>query len=106
MVRDITGFPVYLGSSFRSQKWDISKGRSGEGDHPKGKGVDINGKNVVDVILAAINEKNHLFQELSKIGINAFGIYEWGVHLGKRTPKANGKIYYWDERKKKTRITL
>ncbi|WP_299106030.1 hypothetical protein [uncultured Tenacibaculum sp.] len=101
IVRDFTKEPVKLGSSYRTPRWEMHRGRSTKGDHPKGKGVDINGKNVVETLITAINTKNELYRKLRSIGINAFGVYDWGFHLGTRIEKPTGEIYFWDQRKKK-----
>lgn len=103
-VRDFTGKAVYLGSSFRSKRWEVSKGRSGDGDHPKGNAVDLNGEDVYSLLHQAVREKNELYQALKALGVNAFGFYSWGVHLGIRTPKQSGEDYLWynnEEVKKK-----
>lgn len=101
LVRDFTGKPVYLGSSYRTFKWESSKGRPLDGDHPLGNGVDVNGEDVIETLLNALQTKNELYTELRKLGINAFGVYDWGFHLGSKPEKKSGAIYYWDDRKKK-----
>lgn len=95
LVRNFTGKPVYLGSSYRSQAWEQSKLRDDDGDHPKGKAVDLNGEDVYSTIHNAFETKSELYQELKALGINAFGFYDWGVHLGTRPPKQNGKDFVW-----------
>ena len=104
-VRDFTGKPVLLGSSFRSKRWEVLKGRSGDGDHPNGRAVDLNGNSVYEMVHNAFLTKNELYQELKDLGVNTFGFYSWGVHLGIREPKKNGEDYVWynqEETKKKS----
>lgn len=40
-ARSIAGVPFILNCAYRSQKWDIEKGRSGLGAHTTGNAVDI-----------------------------------------------------------------
>lgn len=101
LIRDTTGKPVYLGSSFRSPKWEKKKGRAVDGDHPTGNAVDVNGQDVYNVIYTAVQEKNELYKQLQALGVNAFGFYPWGVHLGMRKPKTNGEDYVWHNSEKK-----
>lgn len=101
IVRDFTGKPVNIGSLFRSLKWEFSKKRSGTGDHPRGNGIDLNGEDVYNVLHHAFETKNELYQKLKALGVNAYGFYSWGVHLGIRTPKSSGKDYIWYNKEKK-----
>lgn len=40
-LRARCGFPLVLNCAYRSKEWDISKGRSGNSYHTKGRAVDI-----------------------------------------------------------------
>lgn len=40
-ARASAGIPFVLNSAYRSRAWEISKGRTGAGDHPQGRGADI-----------------------------------------------------------------
>ena len=59
MARQIAGIPFVLTSAYRSRSWDLSKGRSGNGAHTKGKAVDIrcntnsNRYKIINALLAA-----------------------------------------------------
>ena len=40
-VRETAGIPLVLNCGYRSRVWDLSKGRSGNSAHTRGKAVDI-----------------------------------------------------------------
>lgn len=102
LLRQKTGKPISIGSAYRSPEWEASKGRSGLGDHPKADGYDFSGLGINKLIDEAITTKNDLFHEMQELGVTAFGEYKWGWHLGFRTPRPDGKIYFWSDIKKKT----
>ncbi|WP_075344450.1 D-Ala-D-Ala carboxypeptidase family metallohydrolase [Tenacibaculum agarivorans] len=84
LVRDYTKQPVYIGSSYRTLEWDLSKGRTGTSQHIKGLAVDLNGKDVLQMIESSVNNRGELYQELKALGVNYFRFYDWGVHLDLR----------------------
>lgn len=94
IIRNYLGKPVHLTSSWRSLRWDLNKGRSGEGRHTYGQAFDLKGSGLVALIREAVETKNELYQELRKVGVNGFGIYTKGnfVHIDVRPLKANGDI--------------
>lgn len=103
LLRRYTKKPLYLGSAFRSYDWEIKQGRVGNSQHIEANAYDFNGTNLKAVLDEALESKNHLYHELRKLGINAFGRYDWGYHLDFRQNKPNNDIYYWDESKKKVK---
>lgn len=40
-AREIAGIPFIMNSAFRSVKWEKAHGRTGDGSHPHGCGIDI-----------------------------------------------------------------
>lgn len=40
-ARGLAGIPFVLNSAYRSQQWELSKGRTGNGAHTTGRAVDI-----------------------------------------------------------------
>jgi hypothetical protein len=102
IIREQLGSPIYVGSSFRSYEWELSKNRSGNSQHVSALAIDLNGVGLVKLIETAIQEKNDLYKTLRQLGVNAFGFYSWGVHFDFRSAKSNGDIFFWDERKKKS----
>ena len=74
MVRERAGIPLVLNSAFRSVQWEKSKKRSGSGDHPQGKGVDIRcntSANRYKILRAAL-----------EVGFTRIGIGKTYIHLG------------------------
>lgn len=102
IIRTELGSPVYVGSAFRSYAWELYRHRSGISKHVEALAIDLNGIGLVKLIETALNDQNQLYKTLRQLGVNAFGIYSWGVHFDFRASKSNGKIYFWDERKKKS----
>ena len=73
-VRERAGIPLVLTSAYRSPEWEVAHGRSGKGDHPQGRGVDVRcgtGASRYKIVAAALAE-----------GINRIGIGKNYVHLG------------------------
>lgn len=73
-LRDVAGIPLVLNCAYRSPEWDKAKGRSGTGDHPKHKGVDIRcntSQNRYKIIQAAI-----------KVGFQRIGVANTFIHVG------------------------
>jgi len=76
-VRELVGIPLVINCAFRSVEWEKAKGRSGTGDHPQRKGVDIrcqSDRNRWLIVDAAI-----------RAGFNRIGIAKTFIHLGKGT---------------------
>jgi hypothetical protein len=91
---------LYVGSLGRSLEWELYKNRDGSSQHVKLIAGDFNGVGLIDLIKNALKTKNQIYTDLRLMGVNAFGIYDWGVHLDFR-PSPDGNIYFWDEQKKK-----
>jgi hypothetical protein len=102
IIRTSLNSPVYVGSAFRSYRWEIFKKRDGDSQHVEALAVDFNGVGLVRLIETAYKEKNDLYQTLRRLGVNAIGFYDWGIHFDFRPNKPSGEIYTWDKRKKKS----
>lgn len=72
--REEAGIPYVLNSAYRSVAWEKSKGRSGEGDHPQGKGVDIRCNTSAN--------RMKIVRSLLDNGIRRIGIAKTYVHAG------------------------
>ena len=73
-ARASAGIPFVLNSAYRSPAWELSKGRTGRGDHPQGKGVDIKcttSANRMKIVRALLDN-----------GIRRIGIAKTYVHAG------------------------
>lgn len=77
-LRDLSGSPIKLTCAFRTKEHDISKGRSGNSDHCKGKGVDIYVKDDAEMLRMA--------SLATIVGFNSFGYNKSKkfLHIGKR----------------------
>jgi hypothetical protein len=100
LLRSYTKKPLYLGSAFRSYEWELFRKREGDSQHLYGA-IDFNGENLKEILTEAIKEKNLLFHKLRRLGVNAFGSYDWGYHLDFRENKTTNDIYYWNKTTKK-----
>lgn len=72
-LRENVGFPIIINCAYRSREWDLSKGRSGNGAHTKGLGVDIrcsDSSKRFKIIVAAI-----------ELGFKRIGIADTFIHL-------------------------
>lgn len=68
------GIPFVLNSAYRSPAYEKSKGRSGKGDHPQGRGVDIRcntSQNRMKILRALLDN-----------GFNRIGIGKTYIHAG------------------------
>lgn len=73
-ARSQAGIPFVLNSAHRSVAWEVSKGRSGKGDHPQGKGVDIR--------CNSSSNRMKIIQALLDNGIHRIGIAKTYIHAG------------------------
>lgn len=80
LLREMSGV-INLTCAYRTKEWDISKGRSGNSDHCKGKGVDIKVNDYKHMLLIVANA--------ALVGFNAFGYNKdkGFIHVGKRDGK-------------------
>ena len=89
-VRERAGIPMVMNSAYRSREWEIAHGRSGEGDHESGEGVDVRCRtsaNRYKIVKAALEE-----------GVPRIGIAKTYIHLGQRASLPQGVIWdYYDE---------
>ncbi|WP_028889063.1 D-Ala-D-Ala carboxypeptidase family metallohydrolase [Tenacibaculum ovolyticum] len=97
ILRDVLGKPITVTSSFRSYRWEIHKGRSGDSQHFYAKALDLKGVGLVELLKTALEEKNELYKRLRAAGVNAFGIYEKDgfIHIDVRDAKVGGGYYFW-----------
>jgi hypothetical protein len=100
-LRELTQHALYIGSAGRSLEWELYRNRSGESQHVQLHAMDFNGISLLEIIKNAIETENDIFINLRRMGVNAFGLYDWGVHLDLRSSKPNGDFYFWDNQKKK-----
>jgi len=86
-VRDRVGYPLNPTCAFRTYEHDRGKGRSGKGDHPKGKGIDYE--------ITSLAQALYIIACATLEGCNAFGINlkKMFVHVGKRDQQ---HISTWD----------
>ena len=105
-LRELTQHALYVGSAYRSTEWEHYRGRTGDSEHTNHIAIDFNGIGLNSIIEKAIQEQNEVFINLRRMGVNAFGLYDWGIHLDLRNSKSDGGFYYWDERKKKVETTI
>ncbi|MCD8408099.1 D-Ala-D-Ala carboxypeptidase family metallohydrolase [Tenacibaculum dicentrarchi] len=97
VLRKALGKPIYLTSSFRSYRHELSKGRKGTSQHVQGKALDLVGDGLVALVSDAIATKNSLFVELQRLGVNGFGIYKDKnfVHIDVRDASVLGNFAFW-----------
>ena len=77
---------MVMNCAYRSPEWEKSKGRSGKGDHPQGKGVDIKAPDSTTrmrIVSACIIE-----------GVTRIGIGKTYVHIGTGNGLPQGVM--WD----------
>lgn len=73
-LREEAGIPLVLNCAYRSPAWEKSKGRSGSGDHPQRKGVDIR-----------CNDSSNRYKILKaafKLGFRRIGVAKTYIHIG------------------------
>ncbi|WP_422091306.1 D-Ala-D-Ala carboxypeptidase family metallohydrolase [Tenacibaculum ovolyticum] len=97
ILRDVLGKPIKVTSSFRSYRWEIKEGRSGNSQHFHAKALDLKGVGLVELLKTALEEKNELYKRLRAAGVNAFGIYDKDgfIHIDVRDAKVGGGYYFW-----------
>lgn len=84
MVRARAGIPLLMSSAYRSKEWDKAKGRSGNGAHTYGLGVDFvcnNSATRMKIVKAALE------CGVQRIGIASNFIHiDMGEHVGLPAP--------------------
>lgn len=82
LLRDMRGAPCNVTCFYRAKEYDIDRGRSGNSDHCRGKGADVEVKDHADMLkwmTCAV-----------LVGFNAFGYNsdKKFLHIGKRDGKS------------------
>lgn len=73
-LRETIGIPLVLNCAYRSKEHDLSKGRSGTGDHPKRKGVDIR--------CNTSQNRYRILHAAFKLGFKRIGVAKSFIHVG------------------------
>lgn len=73
-IREDAGIPLVMTSAYRSVEWEKAKGRSGEGDHPQGCGVDF--------VANTSQTRMKIIKSALHNGIRRIGIGKNFVHIG------------------------
>lgn len=74
-LREACGFPLVLNCAYRSKQWDLSKGRSGNSYHTKGRAVDVR---------CFDNEKRAIIvRQALRFGFTV-GVYPRFIHIDNR----------------------
>ncbi len=71
-ARLIAGIPFIPTCGYRSKEWDLSKGRSGEGAHPKRKAIDLKCTDSIS--------RYKIVDALLKAGFKRIGIAKTFIH--------------------------
>lgn len=77
-LRELCGFPLVLNCAFRSPQWDISKGRSGNSWHTRGRAVDIRCYDIGERAIIVLNALS--------LGLSV-GVYSSFIHVDNRDGK-------------------
>ena len=88
-ARKQAGIPFVLNSAFRSVAYEKSKGRTGAGDHPQGKGVDIRcntSSNRMKIVRALLDN-----------GFTRIGIGKTYIHAGMGKDLPQNVIWHYYE---------
>ena len=72
-LREKCGIPLVINSAYRSKEYDISKGRSGDGAHTKGKAIDLRCNDSIN--------RHKILKNAIKLGFNRIGIANSFIHL-------------------------
>ena len=86
-VREGAGIPLVLNCAYRSRAYDISKGRSGNSAHTRGKAVDIRANSSATrykIVAAALGA-----------GIRRIGIGKNFVHIDNDDTLSQGVIWHY-----------
>lgn len=87
LLREEAGIPIVLNCAYRSEAHDRSKGRSGMGDHPQRKAVDIrcnSSSNRFKIVRAAFI-----------VGFRRIGISKSFIHVGMGDNLPNDVIWLY-----------
>lgn len=86
-VRERAGIPLVLSCAFRSREYDLSKGRSGNSAHTRGKAVDI--------VANQSATRYRIVRAAMQLGINRIGIGKNFVHLDDDRSLPQGVIWHY-----------
>lgn len=73
-TRELAGIPFLLSSAYRSPAWDKYKGRSGNGDHTQGCGV--------DVVCNSSVTRMKILKAAIELGWTRIGVSSTFIHIG------------------------
>lgn len=88
-ARKQAGIPFVLNSAFRSVAYEKSKGRSGAGDHPQHKGVDIR--------CNTSSNRMKIVRALLENGFTRIGIGKTYIHAGMGKDLPQNVIWHYYE---------
>ncbi len=104
------GFPLELGSVFRTPVWNRQNGGASKSQHPQGRAADPHPprarKGRTDPFkflvmpVAEFREKAREYAKLDK-RVGGLGVYNWGIHIDIR-PRKNGRLVVWNRVKART----
>ena len=106
IIREYYGVPMKVTASYRTKEHDISKGRSGTGQHTQRKAGDfafLDGGETMLNYHQEILQKGPLYKKLRDAGINGFGLYDNFLHIdsrsgGNQPDSVFGSYAFWDNR--------
>lgn len=73
-LRVEAGIPLVINCAYRSPEWEKSKDRSGSGDHPQGKAVDIR--------CNSSDTRFKILRAALKLGFTRIGVAKTYIHVG------------------------
>lgn len=80
-AREICNFPFYVNSAYRSQAYELTKGRKGTSSHCKGLAVDL--------CCGSSFVRGKMLSALIKVGFTRIGIYPTFLHVDIDDSKIN-----------------
>lgn len=86
-ARTIAGIPFVLNCAYRSKKWDISKGRSGNSFHCIGRAVDIRCNDSMN--------RAKIVYSLLNAGFKSIGLYPSFIHVDDRNRDNSELAIIW-----------
>lgn len=86
-ARECAGIPFVLNSAFRPVSWEKKHGRSGDGAHPHGCGVDIRCNSSAN--------RMKIIKGLLDAGFTRIGIGETYIHADDDATKAQNVIWHY-----------
>lgn len=105
------GYPLELGSVYRTPRWNRQQGGAAAGQHPQGRAADPHPPRarrgrvpfkLVAMPIALFHEKAREYAKLDR-RVGGLGFYRWGVHLDIRA-RRNGRLAVWNKVRAGTRM--